>query len=553
VSAQADRWESGFPAEISASFDDAHGMSRPLLAALLAALCGAGSAAAHAEAKTVCTVTVNSADEKEAMRRHLPPGKYDFVELLDRRHDDWLERACRRHVQCDVLVISGHFNAGETFYSDKVDVEASLRMDALERASCSHSCPPLFAKLKEVYLFGCESLNPHATQYSSKYGESGHDRMRRIFAGVPVIYGFSSHAPVGADAARLLDRYFAAGGAAQVGSGHASAKLLRIFGRSLTAIRGARASDPGAAERRDICEFFDERESPAAKLRYIHRLLERDPERARKYLARIENLLASLDEAQKAAPAFQSALAEYAADDATRARYLAIARSARPFAVRARMLDVASQLAWLGPAQLRSERIALLDEMLASRTMGFAEVDLGCTMTSGDALAGALAEVKAPSADSHPVADSALLACMGSPAARASILRALASDNDKDVELAQLYLQHRPLADGPELRALTEKVTRMPPSAAQVRALGALARLHIADRAILDDLAQAFAQAKSVKVQRAIAEVFIRSDPQALPKPQLVGLLRRHRIESPGGRPDLIDSLISSLETRSAS
>jgi hypothetical protein len=528
-------------------------MSRPLLAALLAAACGTWSAAAHAEAKTVCTATVNSADEKEAMRRHLPPGKYRFVELLDRHHDDWLERACHRHVQCDVLVISGHFNAGETFYSDKVDVEASLKMDELERASCSHSCPPLFAKLKEVYLFGCESLNPHATQYSSKYGESGRERMRRIFAGVPVIYGFSSHAPIGRDAAALLDRYFAAGGAREVGSGHASSRLLRIFGRSLTAVRGALPSDPGAAERRDICEFFDERESPAAKLRYIHRLLERDPERSRKYLARIENLLASLDASQKQAPAFQSALAEYAADDATRARYLAIARSARPFAVRARMLTVASELAWLKPRELRAERIALLDDMLASPRMGFAEVDLACGMTAGDALPGALAQVRAPAADAHGVADSALLACLGSDTARSRILRALASPDEKDVALAQLYLQHRPLADGPELRALTEEVTRMPPSAAQLSALGALARLHIADRAILDDLAQAFAQAKSVKVQRAIAEVFIRSDPRALPKPQLVGLLRRHRIESPDGRPDLIDSLISSLETRSAS
>ena len=93
----------------------------------------------------------------------------------------------------------------------------------------------------------------------------------------------------------------------------------------------------------------------------------------------------------------------------------------------------------------------------------------------------------------------------------------------------------------------------MPPSAAQVRALGALARLHIADRAILDELARAFAEAKSVNVQRAIAEVFMRSDPAALPKPQLAGVLLRHRLKSPDGHPDLIDSLISSLQQESAS
>jgi len=513
----------------------------------------AWSTAAQAATKTVCTVTVNSADEKEAMRRHLPPGKYDFVELLDRAHDDWLERACHRHVQCDVLVISGHFNAGETFYSDKVDVEASLKMDELERASCSHSCPALFAHLREVYLFGCESLNPHATQYSSKYGESGHDRMRRIFAGVPVIYGFSSHAPVGPAAAMLLDRYFAAGGASEVGTGHASAKLLRVFGRnSLVAIRGARPSDPGAEERRDICEFFDQRESPAAKLAYVHEMLRRDPSRGRKYLARMENLIASFGEDVRRSPQYQSVLADFRADEQTRARYLQLAHAA-PFAVRARMLSLAAQVAWLRDDELRSERVALLDDMLASRTMGFGEVDLACSLSAADALPGALSQVRLPPTSTHPVADSALLACLGSREAKARILAALASPEDKDVELAQLYLQHHPVADGPELRALAEEVTRMPPSAAQLRALGALARLHIADREILDELARAFADAKSVNVQRAIAEVFIRSDPSALPKPDLVGLLRRHRLKSPDGRPDLIDRLISSLQPNAAS
>lgn len=527
-------------------------MSRWAVASLALAA-AAWSAAAHAETKTVCTVTVNSPDEKEAMRRHLPPGEYRFVELLERAHDDWLERACHRHIQCDVLVISGHFNAGETFYSDKVDVEASLKMDELERASCSHSCPPLFAKLKEVYLFGCESLNPNATQYSSAYGESGRERMRRVFAGVPVIYGFSSHAPVGPAAATLLDRYFAAGGASQMGSGRASGKLLHIFGgRSLVAIRGALPSDPGAAERREICEFFDQRESPAAKLEFIHDMLRRDPSRGRKYLARIENLLAAFDEGERSSTAYRSALAAFRADDATRARFLAEAHTA-PFAVRARMIALAGKLAWLRDDELHAERIALLDDMLASRRMGFAEVDLACSLSANAGLHDAISQVKLPVASAHSVADSALLACLGSADAKARILSALASPDDRDVELAQLYLQHRPVADGPELRALAEEVTRMPPSDAQVRALGALARLHIADREILDELARAFADAKSVNLQRAIAEVFIRSDPSALPKPDLIGLLRRHRLKPRDGRPDLIDTLIANLETSSAS
>jgi hypothetical protein len=140
-----------------------------------------------------------------------------------------------------------------------------------------------------------------------------------------------------------------------------------------------------------------------------------------------------------------------------------------------------------------------------------------------------------------------VLACLGSAPARERVLAALASPDDKDVELAQLYLQHHPIEDAAGVSALVAEVMRMPPSEAQVRALGALARLHIADRGILDELARAYAGAKSVKLQRAIAEVFIRSDPDALRGAGLAALLRSHRLKSPDGRPDLIDTLLSSL------
>ena len=39
------------------------------------------------------------------------------------------------------------------------DARESLATDELERASCSDSCPGLFSQLKEVYLFGCNTLN----------------------------------------------------------------------------------------------------------------------------------------------------------------------------------------------------------------------------------------------------------------------------------------------------------------------------------------------------------------------------------------------------------
>ncbi len=518
-------------------------MSRwPLVLLFLAATC---AAVARAETKTVCTITVNSDDEKETFRKRLPPGHYKFVELLERGREDWLHSACEEHVQCDVLMISGHFNAGETFYSDKVDVEESLKVDELERASCSQSCPALFSKLKEVYLFGCESLNPDPTKYASTYGESGRERMRRIFANVPSIYGFYSSAPIGPTAAMLLNRYFDAGGSARFATGRPNAKLLAMFSHNhMTRVSGMTEADPGWSTRHQICEFFDERPGPGDKVRFVHDMMRRDPTQAVRFLERIEHLFAGFTEAQRETPQFSAALAELSADDATRDRYLAIERGEKP-AMRTRMIALATTFGWLSPAARRDELTAMLNDLFASRSLGFGDADLVCGLNTDHTLDASLAKLRAPVAQG--AAAQAALACLGSPDARRRIVAALASPRPEDVEIAELYLRYHPLGDGAQLRAVADEVARMPPSPAQLQALGALARMHIADRAILDDLARAFAQAKSVNVQRAIAEVFIRSDPDALPKPDLAGILRDHRLKSPDGHPDLIDVLIRQL------
>src|SRR5258708_1443978 len=109
-------------------------LARLLLIAALAA-----GPLAQAQKSTVCTVTVNSSDERDTFRKYLPEEKYDFVELVERGRPDWLASACRHQVHCDVLVVSGHF-AGTEFYSSKLDVNESLPVDEIERAQCSASC-----------------------------------------------------------------------------------------------------------------------------------------------------------------------------------------------------------------------------------------------------------------------------------------------------------------------------------------------------------------------------------------------------------------------------
>src|ERR1700736_5123802 len=217
-----------------------------LLTALLAAVWAHD---ADADKKTVCSITVNSPDEKEAFRRSLGPEKYQFVELVERGRSDWLESACRQGIRCDVLVISGHYDGGNEFFSDQLEAREFLPVAEMERVSCSDSCPGLFSQLKEVYLFGCNTLEAQPLRSAAReierslvrsgysaldaerlahelgrlHGDSNRDRMRHIFRDVPVIYGFSSKAPLGRTAGPILEKYFQSGAGGEIGSGRASA------------------------------------------------------------------------------------------------------------------------------------------------------------------------------------------------------------------------------------------------------------------------------------------------------------------------------------------
>ena len=509
--------------------------------AVFLSLCGM---AAHAEKKTICTITVNSPDEKETFRARLPKGDYEFVELVEKGRPDWLRSSCQKGIQCDMLVVSGHFNAGDTFYSDQLDRNEYLDVDELERASCSASCPNLFSRLKEVYLFGCESLNPDASKYASSHGESGRDRMRRIFPDVPSIYGFYSSAPVGPTAAMLLNRYFDGGGGARLGSGQLDAKLLKVFGKNhMTHARGVREGEQLATYRGQVCQFFDERKSTSQKMAVARRVLA-DPVELRTHFTRVEKLLLGFTDEERKTPEFSEALARISADDETRGRFLAHARRVDDPATRSRMLAVAMNLGWLSPEQQRTEHVALVNDLLARPALGFAEVDLVCKLNDDRHLDGGLQQVKA-GGSTNRIGHAATLACLGDRNAHAQVLRALASSDDREVQVAQAYLRHRPV-ERAELRQLARDVTQMQ-GPAQVRAFDALARLNISDREILDDLSRAFAEARSVGVQRAIAEVFVRADAKSLPRRELAAVVRQHRIKSREGGQDLVDVLLSKL------
>lgn len=542
-----------------------------LAAACLAAVLAFG---ANAAPKTVCTITVNSPDEKDTFRRHLPPGDYRFVELVERGRPDWLSSACQQRVSCDALIISGHFDGGEEFYTDRHDVSEYLTVEEMVRASCSDSCPGVFSQLKEVYLFGCNTLKPEprnhvsaemvrglvrsghapadATRLSAllgeRHAESNRDRMRAIFRNVPVIYGFSSKAPLGRYAGPLLERYFQSAPAVEIGSGRVSDKLVGLFApSSMTVTTGLSDAEPQAGLRGEVCRFVDDRLSDAQKVGFMHELLQRDMAEVRMFLHHLERYSASLGPVQRVAPKTAAALAAIAGDAAARERYLEFARDTGEAAVRTRMMALAGRLGWLSPAQERAEFTRTMADHIARDRVGADEVNLACTRTRDSGPEPGLQPLAARAAQSGKAAHAAVLACLGSAEAHARVIRALTSPSADDVAIAQLYLRHRPLGDVGELRAVASAIGRMPTPDSQVRALDTLAQQRLADPESLREIAGLFRQARSVDVQRAVAGVLIRADYRVLERSDLERSLRQYRIKSPDGN-DVIDALIRMLQ-----
>jgi hypothetical protein len=507
-------------------------------------------------------------------RRSLPADKYQFVELVERGRPDWLASACHAGVRCDVLLISGHFDGGDEFYSDRLDARESLPVDELERISCSNSCPALFSQLKEVYLFGCNTLNPEASTSASgetvrsllrsghsaadaerlaralseQHLDSNRERMRQIFKDVPVIYGFSSKAPLGPGAASLLERYFQSSASSDIGSGRPDARLLALFApSSMTVAGGSSDQDAQAGHRRDMCQFADDRLTPAQKLAFVHQLLGRDMAEARMFLDPIEKYAASLTDADRLRPAVSKTLDEIAGDRAARERYLTFARDADEAGIRARMIALAWHLGWLTPAERQAELARMIQDQVDQIVVGSADVELVCTLNRDHGLDPARALVAMPAGKRDDVGRIAIVACLGSAPARAQVIEALTSPDERDVRIAQVYLRHRPIVDVAELRAVAMRIARMSDANAQVRALDTLAAQSISDRESLEALARLFPVARTVNVQRAIAGVLIRSDYQAIAKPELLRALREKRLKSPDGQ-DLIDILIRRMQ-----
>jgi hypothetical protein len=540
------------------------------------------SLAAHADTpavdsalKTVCTITINSSDEKDAFMRHLPRGEYRHVELVQRGQTDWFGAARRSGVVCDALIISGHFDDGTEFYTDRFDDREFLTVHELQRASCSAPAKGLFSQLKDVYLFGCNTLKSEARYSASaeitrsllrsgqssadaervsallsqRYGQSNRDRLRHVFKDVPVLYGFSSKAPLGRTAGPLLERYFQTAPVGEVASGRVSPTLLKLFGpSSMIAVAGVTNADPHISFQRDVCGLADERPSEVQRLAFLHEVLQRDVSQVRMMLEPLERYVASISPAQRLMPDVVQALADIEHDEATRDRFLTFARDADQATVLTRMMALARSLKWLTAAQERAELLRMVGERMARDSLGLHEVDLVCAASAVPDPIEAAQVLATGAARSSKVAHSAVLACLGHAEAHHRTIAALTGARDDDLAIAQVYLRHRPLVGVAEVRLVTAGIGRMGAGDGQVRALDTLARQRVADPQSLQEVANLFPLARSLDAQRAIAGILIRADHRSLARTDLLRSLRQHRLKSLDGN-DVIDALIRVLQT----
>jgi hypothetical protein len=514
----------------------------------------------YARKITVCTITVNSPDEKETFRKHLPKDRFEFIELVEKGRPDWLARSCARGIRCDMLIVSGHL-AGRSFFSDRLESKDQLPLDELERVSCSESCPELFGNLKQVFLFGCGTLSAAAVQsvgadarrslqrsglpraevdrilraLDKDYAESNQDRMRRIFYDVPALYGFGSKAPLGPAAASALSRYFRSPGSAQemlrvqerlargAGPRLANRRLAGHFADpEMKVVGGLTLADPAVRVRAEMCTFFDDRLTPAGKLDFIGELLGREMAEVRMYLERIETYLEGITDEATGSPEWWASLSRIAADDDARERFLQFARDADPLPVRLRMMDVAFHLGWLTPEQERQEQVRLVQNLLEAPRLGMGEADVVCRLADAQDIVVSELRLRAQSGPAASVAR----ACLGDADARHAV-RAFLLSPDEDAFLgARILFDTYPMTPS-DLKWYAEEIGRHTGGdAAAERALHVIARQDIRDRAVLDAYTRLLTMDLAAETKHAVAPVFLFADWSRLDRPKLIEAIR---------------------------
>ena len=365
----------------------------------------------------VCVVSLNEPQEADVFRSSLDPARFEFIDVraaANAAHlptpDDaaapWLANACTPEVSCDIMVYTAEF-AGRFF-----GTQGSLGLQEMEEASCQARCAGLFRQPTEVFLLACNTLATksedrrtpeqylqvllaHGFDRASaervvelRYGPLGpsfRESLRRVFAGVPRIYGFSSVAPRGEVSAPLLARYLRGQGdyaqrlrSAGRDAGRNRALLASFKGTALTQTTGLTPSEAAAVDREDICALYDESRPVLERLRIAYGFLLRGD--ALRFVPTLQVFLARHPE-ERMTELERSVLVEIRALDGAREAVLGLVDRLNVSALKLEMAHFAALVGWLHPRELHELAVGaaarLLREPLTSEV-----VDIMCEITT---------------------------------------------------------------------------------------------------------------------------------------------------------------------------
>jgi hypothetical protein len=445
----------------------------------------AGADAPASRRLTVCVASLNEPHELTVFRSHLDPARFEFVDLRaaatarasagdapPAESRPWILDACMPGTRCDLVVYSAEF-AGRFFGKQG----GSLSLQDLEEASCQARCSGLFRDPLEVFLLACNTLatkdedSRTPDEYLQVLLEHGFDRaaaervvelrygplgpsfreaLRRVFAGVPRIYGFSSVAPRAEYTAPMLARYLDTQRdyARALGRmGRTTERNQALFasfkGTALAQTNGLTPAEPAAEDRRQICGLYDETQTVGERLRIAYALLSRPD--ALRFIPTIQVFLARHPPATLS-PLEHSVLGEIQALDGTRDAVLSLVRRLNVSALQLELAHFAVLVDWLHPAELH-DLAARGAAQLLHQPLTAEVVDIMCEITKHASLHDEFRADDIPAALYDDAQGLRLLGCLAPSDPRVSprLLPALqTSDPERRQWAAYVLTQLRP-------------------------------------------------------------------------------------------------------------
>jgi hypothetical protein len=447
------------------------GVGRWLSVLLAAALVTAAPAVAvPPEAPVrVCFLSLNEPDELDVFRSHLDAQRFAFTDLgavaahlpvggeRGAAPEPWLLNACRPDLTCDLVIISGEF-AGRFFGRRGF----SLSLQELEEASCDPRCAGLFHRPREVFLLACNTLaskdadSRTPEDYLRVLLEHGFDRaaaervvavrygplgprfresLRRIFAGVPRIYGFSSVAPLARYTAPMLEHYlrtlpdYRTALAVPAADGQRNRALLGAFaGTALIQSDGMSAAQSEANQHDQICTLYDEERSVVDRLRVAYGLLLRPDALA--FVPTVQVFLARHPPSGYG-NSERSVLTEIEALDATRTAVLDLVPRLQASALQLELAHFAALVGWLQPVELHALAVRAATQLLGEPVTD-ETADVLCVITAHESLRDDFRLEQIPDRAYADPSGLRLLACLApsDPRVPSRVLPALATDGD---------------------------------------------------------------------------------------------------------------------------